>query len=149
MTEKGRPERGVLPHAVTSFVGRREDMTSIRQALQESRLVSLTGPGGVGKTRLALQASEQVRRSFPDGVHFVELTTVRDPSLVIHALAVALDVRDQSDRSPDRAVVEYVGNRHALLLLDNCEHVLEACAHIVSQLMASGPHLRFLPFQFF
>ncbi len=74
-------------------------MTSIRQALQESRLVSLTGPGGVGNTRLALQVSEQVRRGFPDGVHFVELTTIRDPSLVIHALAAALDVRDQSDRS--------------------------------------------------
>jgi hypothetical protein len=98
MTKSGRSERGVLPHALTSIAGRRDEMTLIRRALQESSLASLTGPGD-GNTRLALHASEQVRRGFPDGVHFGELTTVRDPALVIHALAVALDVRDQSDRS--------------------------------------------------
>jgi len=144
MTGKKRSGHGMLPHGVTSFVGRRDAITSIRRALEESHLVSLTGPGGVGKTRLALTVSQQVRRSFPDGVHFVELATVRDPSLVIQAIAVALDVRDQSARPPDTALIDYVSNKHLLILLDNCEHLLQACAQVVSQLLVSAPELRVL-----
>jgi predicted ATPase/DNA-binding CsgD family transcriptional regulator len=144
MTGQRRSEHLTLPHGVTSFVGRRDAAASIRRTLEESHLVSLTGPGGVGKTRLALHVSEQVRRSFPDGVHFVELATVRDPSLVIQAIAVALNVLDQSARPPDRALIEYVSNKHVLILLDNCEHLLQACAHVVSQLLVSSPDLRVL-----
>jgi len=144
MTGKRRSEHGVLPHGVTSFVGRRDAITSIRRALEESHLVSLTGPGGVGKTRLALHVCDQIRRSFPDGVYLVELAAVRDPSLVIQAIALALDVRDQSTRPLDMALIEYVGNKHVLILLDNCEHLLQACAHVVSQLLVSAPDLRVL-----
>jgi len=133
-----------LPHGVTSFVGRREETSSLKRALGESRLITLIGPGGVGKTRLALHVAEGVRRGFTDGLHFIELAKGHDPSLVTHAMAEALDLRDQSDRSAVAALIDYLADKHVLIVLDNCEHVLAACTEVVAQLLVAAPDLRVL-----
>lgn len=105
MTRTGSSQHGSLPHPTTSFVGRREVASSLKRALESSRLVTLTGPGGVGKTRLALYVADQARRGFRDGVHFVDLAKVQDSSLVVQATAVAMDLRDQSARSSQAALI--------------------------------------------
>lgn len=143
MTRAGN-SHGSLPHPTTSFVGRREVAGALRRALESSRLVTLTGPGGVGKTRLALYLADQARRGFRDGVHFVDLAKVQDPSLVVQATAVAIDLRDQSARSSEAALIDYLFGRHVLLILDNCEHVLAACAKLVAELLMSPADLRVL-----
>lgn len=129
---------------MTSFVGRRQAKADLKRALGTSRLVTLTGPGGVGKTRLALQTAHELRRVFPDGVWLTELVRLRDPALVPQAVAAALDLRDQSTRAPETVLTEYLGTRHLLLVLDNCEHVLDACSRLVHTLLAATPDLRVL-----
>jgi predicted ATPase/DNA-binding CsgD family transcriptional regulator len=125
-------------------VGRREVASSLKRALERSRLVTLTGPGGVGKTRLALHVADQVQRGFRDGVHFVELAKVQDPSLVVQAIAIAMDLRDQSARSSQAALIGYLSGKHVLIVLDNCEHVLPACSDVVSELLLSVANVHLL-----
>ncbi|MDQ0598005.1 putative ATPase [Streptomyces canus] len=98
--------------------------------------MSLTGPGGVGKTRLALHVLPALAKRFADGVHLVQLAGVRDASLVPLALVEALNIRDVSGRSPVEVLVEQLGERDLLLVLDNCEHLTEACAEFVGTLLA-------------
>lgn len=133
-----------LPSGVTSFVGRRDAVASLKRALSESRLVTLTGVGGVGKTRLALHVAQALRRGFADGVHLVELGNLHDPSLVPDASAAALHLRDQSARSSQEALAAYLSDKHALILLDNCEHVVDACGDLIATLLAAAPGLRVL-----
>ena len=113
---------------LSSFVGRRAEVAQVRQLLSTSRLVTLTGPGGVGKTRLALQVAEVVRRSFPDGVVVAELEEVNDPALVANAVAVAVGLREQAGRTPLEMLTDYLATRRLLLVLDNSEHVIEPIA---------------------
>ncbi|TDX02639.1 LuxR C-terminal-related transcriptional regulator [Kribbella sp. VKM Ac-2566] len=135
--------RGRLPAELTSFVGRRRELTATRRLLSSSRLLTLTGSGGVGKTRLALRMATEVRRTFADGVWFVELAALHDAGLLGLTLANALEL-SQVSANPTADLAEYLEDKHLLLVLDNCEQVAEACAVIVSKLLAAAPQLRIL-----
>jgi len=135
---------GNLPEAVTAFVGRRYELSGVKNALTSARLVTLTGTGGVGKTRLALQVAAEVRRTFSAGVWFVELSDMSDPALVPSVAAAAIGLSDETTRSPVALLSDFFADKQALLVLDNCEHVLEACAKLADQLLRSARELRIL-----
>ncbi|MFC9972814.1 ATP-binding protein [Spirillospora sp. NPDC127200] len=135
---------GRLPAEVTSFVGRREELERLRRLLRTVRLVTLLGAGGVGKTRLALRAAQEAGRSFPDGVHFVDLAAVGEPDLLVQTVADALGLPDQSVRPPLDALAAEVADRRMLLVLDTCEHLVDACAMLVEVLLRAGPDVRVL-----
>ena len=131
--------------ALSSFVGRRHDVAEVRRLLSTtSRLVTLTGPGGVGKTRLALEVANAVRRSFPDGIVLVELDQVSDPALVANTVAVAVGLREQSARPPLQMLTHYLSSRQLLLVLDNSEHLVDAIAELAAELLRACPQLRIL-----
>jgi predicted ATPase/DNA-binding CsgD family transcriptional regulator len=135
---------GSLPAERTSFVGRRTEITQVRQLLSGSRLVTLVGPGGVGKTRLAIRVAGQMRRITPTGVCFVDLALVRDPALLPQQLAASLDLRDASPRWLVASIADVLGTRRTLVVLDNCEHLRDACAVLVDALLSDCPNLRML-----
>lgn len=135
---------GRLPVERTSFVGRRTEISRVRKLLSAARLVTLVGPGGVGKTRLAIRVAGQVRHIAPAGVCFVDLALVRDPALLPQQLAAALDLRDASPRWLVASIAEVLGNDRMLVVLDNCEHVRDACAILVDALLSDCPKLRVL-----
>ncbi|MFI5708115.1 ATP-binding protein [Kribbella sp. NPDC051620] len=134
---------GTLPAELTSFVGRRQELLDVRALLATSRLVTLTGPGGVGKTRLALRTAVQVRRTFPDGVWLVELAALREPALLARTVGVALGLRD-ADEDPVAWLTDYLSDRSLLVVLDNCEHLAAACAALVFELLPAAPGIRVL-----
>jgi predicted ATPase/DNA-binding CsgD family transcriptional regulator len=134
---------GSLPAELTSFVGRRQELLDLRTLLATGRLVTLAGPGGVGKTRLALRLAVQVRRTFPDGVWLVELAGLQEPALLARTVASALGLRDGDGDSAAR-LAGYLGDRSLLLLLDNCEHLAVECAALVRQLLPAAPGIRVL-----
>ncbi|MGC9535564.1 ATP-binding protein [Streptomyces sp. UG1] len=133
-----------LPVETTSFVDRRGELAAGRELLARTRLVTLTGPGGVGKTRLAARIAAGVRRTFPDGVRFVPLSGLDDPALVPHAVADALDLHDHTARPPLQALVAQLRDRRLLLLIDNCEHLLPACAELAAALLHGTTGVRIL-----
>ncbi|KAB8185936.1 ATP-binding protein [Microbispora catharanthi] len=139
-----RGEPAGLPAEVTSFVGRRHELAELKRLLGTSHVVTVIGVGGVGKTRLALRAAEEVRRSFPGGVRLVELAALEDPDLLAQAVAEALSVNEHSTRAPLDALVERLHGRQTLIVLDNCEHVLAECAMLVDTLVRALPELRVL-----
>jgi predicted ATPase/DNA-binding CsgD family transcriptional regulator len=132
-----------LPSELSSFVGRERELAEVERLLEDVRLLTLTGPGGCGKTRLALAAGELVE-GFGDGVWLVELASLADPSLVPQAVASTLGVREQPGRLPDETLSDYLGAKEVLLVLDNCEHLIEACAELAEALLHSCPRLRVL-----
>src|SRR5882757_9994427 len=119
---------GNLPIDVTSFVGRRRELFQARQRLGDARLLTLAGVGGVGKTRLALRLAAEVRRTFPDGVWLADLAPIHDGELVPQTVIAALGLRDHSTCLPMDALLEYLADKRLLLVLDNCEHLRDACA---------------------
>jgi predicted ATPase len=133
---------GNLPVEATSFVGRRRELAELRRKLGAARVVSLVGPGGVGKTRLALRAASDLARGFPGGAWLVELAEVRDPSLVGNAIMAALDLRDQAATEPRTLLRSYLADKELLLVLDNCEHLLEAAAGIVNEVVRAASGVR-------
>ncbi|MGI5428326.1 LuxR C-terminal-related transcriptional regulator [Streptomyces sp. CA-179760] len=133
-----------LPAETTSFVDRRGELTEGRELLSRARLVTLTGPGGVGKTRLAARIAARVRRAFPDGVRFVHLSGLHDPALVPLAAADALGLHDHSAQPPLDALVEQVRDRRLLLVVDNCEHLAGACARLAAALLHGTEGVRIL-----
>ncbi|MDI9918344.1 protein kinase [Rhodococcus sp. IEGM 1379] len=133
-----------LPLELTSFVGRRAELAEAKNLLSVSRLVTLTGIGGVGKTRLALQVAAKAQKDFADGVWLVELGELHEESLVVVAVAAALGVRDQSARPLQDIVVEFLANRTLLLVLDNCEQVVDAVAGLAEALLRACPQLKIL-----
>lgn len=133
-----------LHHKETSFVGRRKAAGEVRRLLSRARVVTLTGPGGVGKTRLASHAAQGLRRAFPDGQYWVDLGKTHDPKQVAQTVAVALDLRDQSMRDPQTVLTDYLADKRLLLILDNCEHLLDACAQLTNALLSGCPELRIL-----
>ena len=136
---------GNLPAEVTSFVGRRREIGEIRDLFQRARLITLTGVGGVGKTRLALQAAAEQRRAFPDGAWLVELAGLDEPGLVGQSVAAALGVQeDHASAWSLSALTNLLAERQLLLVLDNCEHLLDACAVLADALLKACPALRIL-----
>lgn len=133
-----------VPAELTSFVGRRHDLAAVRQLFSASRLVTLTGMGGVGKTRLALQAGNEMRRAFPDGVYFVELASLTGPDLLPQAVRDALGIREQPTVDPLTMLGEFLSSRRLLLILDDCEYLVDATADLVDQLLRAAPDLKVL-----
>ncbi|WP_327317538.1 ATP-binding protein [Streptomyces sp. NBC_01235] len=133
-----------LPVETTSFVDRRSELAEGRELLARARLVTLTGPGGVGKTRLAVRIAARVERAFPDGVRFVHLSGLHDPTLVPLAVADALDLHDHSQRPPLDTLVERLRDRRVLLVVDNCEHLLRSCATLAGALLRGTTGVRVL-----
>jgi predicted ATPase/DNA-binding CsgD family transcriptional regulator len=143
-TTKSTPSgRGALPAELTSFVGRRRELAETRKLLASSRMLTLTGVGGVGKTRLALRMAAEVRRTFPDGVWFVELAALHDPQLLPNTVANTLELR-QVSADPAGDLAAYLEDKRLLVVLDNCEHLTDACAVLASKLLAAAPGLRIL-----
>ena len=132
-----------LPAPATSFIGRGRELRDLTMALDRSRLVTITGPGGAGKTRLALELGRQRAATplHPDGVWVVDLAGVADQDLVASAVATALDLQLPDRRLPASALVAQLSGRHLLLVLDNCEHLLPAMTVLVGQLLAGCPDL--------
>jgi predicted ATPase/DNA-binding CsgD family transcriptional regulator len=135
---------GNLPAEATSFVDRRREISEARRLLTASRLLTLTGTGGVGKTRLAVRVAAEVRRAFADGVWLVELAALQDRTLLEQTVADTVGLRDRSARSPREAVVDHLRDKQMLLVLDNCEHLVAGCAGLAADLLAAAPGLRIL-----
>src|SRR5438094_5441235 len=141
-----RPTRrsGNLPAEATSFIGRRRELAEVRKKLGAARLISLVGPGGVGKTRLAVRIAADLARGFRDGAWLVELADVRDPALVSNAAMAALDLRDQAFTEPLVLLLSYLKDKELLLLLDNCEHLLGSAAQVATDVIKAAPGVRVL-----
>ncbi|MEU6139820.1 AAA family ATPase [Streptomyces sp. NPDC047081] len=135
---------GNLPAEANSFIGRRAELTEIAGLLGTERLVTLTGPGGVGKSRLALRAAHAARAGLPGGAWLVELSELRNPDLLTNAVAQATRLAEQTLRPLLQAVCEHLEGAPVLLVLDTCEHVLDECARVVRELLANVPQLRVL-----
>ena len=133
-----------LPQPMTSFVGRAKERAEIQRLLRAARLVTLLGTGGIGKTRLSLQVGFDLMEEYPDGVWFVELAPLTDARLVPRAIATVLGVKEHAGRPLLEALIKHLADRRLLLILDNCEHLVHACAEVVDHLLKSGPHLKVL-----
>jgi len=133
---------GNLPLEATSFVGRRRELAEIKKKLTTARLVSLVGPGGVGKTRLAIRIGTDLGRGFAAGAWLVALADVRDAGLIANAAVAALDLRDQAAMEPLQILVSYLEDKQLLLVLDNCEHLLDAAAALVAEVLRVAPGVR-------
>ena len=138
------PARHNLPAPLTSFIGREQDLPRLERLLGGARLVTLTGTGGTGKTRLALEAGLRVLEQFPDGVWLAELAGVADPGLVASQVMQALGVRQEGNVPVLEALAYRLRAAELLLVLDNCEHVLDACAELAGALLRAAPGLRVL-----
>jgi predicted ATPase/class 3 adenylate cyclase len=133
-----------LPRQLTSFVGRESEMAEVKRLLAQNCLLTLTGTGGLGKTRLALQVAADILEDYSDGVWLVALEALSDPALVPQAVAYALGVREEAGRQLTQTLVDYAKAKTLLLILDNCEHLLTACAELADSLLRACPNLRIL-----
>jgi len=135
-----------LPVQVTSFVGRKKELAEVRELLVHSRLVTITGSGGCGKTRLVLQFAEELVTcgDYPDGVWFAELAALADPTLVPESVATPLGVKEQPGELLRDSLIRHLETKTTLLIIDNCEHLLSACAELVDALLHGCPNLRII-----
>ncbi|MCS7476404.1 LuxR C-terminal-related transcriptional regulator [Umezawaea endophytica] len=135
---------GTLPASTTGLTGRKQDSAEVKRLLAKARLVTLTGVAGVGKTRLSLRVAADLRRAFADGVWFVELAHIVDADLLAHTVVEALGARDGTGRDQTAVLVAHLRDRQALLVLDGCEHLLDAVADLAGTLLRAAPGLRLL-----
>ncbi|NNN33800.1 LuxR family transcriptional regulator [Streptomyces sp. S3(2020)] len=142
MTGTRRP--GNLPAAFTSYVGGRQQVDKVSDLVEASRLVTLTGAGGIGKTRLALEAAARMEPRFADGVWFVDLAPLREPAALEEVVATALRMPEQGMRPVMEWLARYLAERRTLIVLDNCEHLADACARLAQALLRAAPELRIL-----
>ena len=133
-----------LPAQVTSFIGREKEIEQVKGLLHSHRLVTLTGSGGTGKTRLSLQMGKELLDQYPDGVWLVELAPLGDPELVVQTVARTLGMRLEASPQALSLLEDYLEEKHLLLILDNCEHLVEACARLANALLKACPHLHIL-----
>ena len=138
-----RPQTN-LPHDLTSFIGRDREVTEVTRLLPTARLMTLTGFAGVGKTRLALRVASDLVTNYPHGVWVAELGALSDPALVPETVAMALDVPEQPGRALAETLKTYLRAKNILIVLDNCEHLVSACAELAGALLRSCPNLRIL-----
>ncbi len=139
-----RMRRDNLPASVTSFIGRQRELEEVVALLQSTRLLTLTGPGGTGKTRLSLEVGSQVLDDYPHGVWFTELAPLTDPASVRTAVAGLWGLRDNPMMSLEQVMGDYLRSKKLLLILDNCEHLVQACAELAADLLAAAPDLTIL-----
>ncbi|MBE0695906.1 MAG: AAA family ATPase, partial [Anaerolineaceae bacterium] len=133
-----------LPGMLTSFIGREKETDDILGLLETHRLVTLNGSGGTGKTRLALRVAAEITRHFPDGAWLVELAPVTDPETILPTIAAVLGLQESKSREQRTLLLNYLREKHTLLLMDNCEHLLDACARLVNDLLKACPNLTLL-----
>jgi predicted ATPase/class 3 adenylate cyclase len=133
-----------LPEQLNSFIGREREVAEVKRLLGSTRLLTLTGTGGTGKTRFSLQVAAEMLEQFPDGVWFVEFATIDDGALVLETVAATLDLRQEPERSLATTLTSFLRGKQLLLMLDNCEHVVAACARLAETLLRSCPQLRIL-----
>jgi predicted ATPase/class 3 adenylate cyclase len=133
-----------LAQQLNSFIGRERELTELQALLAHQRLVTLTGLGGLGKTRLSMQLAAQVLDDYPDGVWFVELAPLADPQLVPQAVASVLGVKEDAGRPITEALTRFVQDRRLLITFDNCEHVVQACADLANHLLRASPSVKLL-----
>ena len=136
--------RNNLPLALTCFVGRERELAELERLLVQSRFVTISGPGGAGKTRLAIQAAQDVQSSFPDGVWFIDLAPLSKSSLLSQDILGILGMREEAGFSPEQTLLDSLRNKSLLLILDNCEHLMPAVAHLAEAMLRSTPRLRIL-----
>jgi predicted ATPase/class 3 adenylate cyclase len=130
-----------LPLQLTSFIGREEEISQVKELLTQSRMLTMIGAGGSGKTRLALQVAAGILDTYPDGVWLVELASLTDPTLVLQTISAVLGIREQTGQPSLKAVVDFVCGKEILLLMDNCEHLIEVCAQIADNLLHACPNV--------
>ena len=133
-----------IPLDLTSFVGREKEIAEVRQIITENRILTLTGVGGTGKTRLALTAARELVSLFSGGVWLVELSTILESGQVLRAIAAALDVREKSSALLLDSLIEFISDQPMLLIMDNCEHLLTTCASLAEKLLTACPNLKLL-----
>jgi predicted ATPase len=143
-SQQEKPRRHNLPAQLTSFIGREKEIEQITILLKTHRLVTLIGPGGVGKTRVAIKVAEEVLAEYTHGVWYVELAPIVDPDLVPQTVAAALGLRVDQGTPIIDLLIRYLGMKHFLILLDNCEHLVEACSLLVNRLLQVCSKLKFL-----
>jgi predicted ATPase/DNA-binding winged helix-turn-helix (wHTH) protein/Tfp pilus assembly protein PilF len=133
-----------LPQPLTSFIGREQQILELKALLVRNRLLTLTGSGGFGKTRLAMQLAAGLKGAYPDGIWLVEFASLADPALVPQAVAQVLGLKDQPGQHLTQNIAEHLASRHVMLVLDNAEHVLEACAQLADALLRASARLSVL-----
>jgi predicted ATPase/class 3 adenylate cyclase len=133
-----------LPMQLTSFIGREHEIAELKQGLNEHRLVTLTGSGGTGKTRLSLQVAAELLEKFDHGVWFIELAPLADPDLIPQTILSAIDISEQPNKTPLEILKEYLREKKSLIVLDNCEHLVTASAQVVNALLNVAPNLKIL-----
>jgi predicted ATPase/class 3 adenylate cyclase len=133
-----------LPVQLTSFVGREHELSEVKQRLGTTHLLTLTGPGGTGKTRLSLQFAADILETFRHGVWFVELAPIADPALLSQTVAFTLGVQEQPGRAILDSLMDYLRSKQLLLILDNCEHLIDACAQHADRLLRASPYVKIL-----
>jgi predicted ATPase/class 3 adenylate cyclase/DNA-binding XRE family transcriptional regulator len=133
-----------LPIQLTSFIGREREIEEIRQLLNSARLITLTGAGGTGKTRLAIEVARAVGNQYPDGAWVVDFAVLPEPSLIWQSIASVLAVREEPNRSLTQTLIDFLRSKRLLLLFDNCEHLISACAQVVGTLLQVCPQLQIL-----
>jgi len=143
-TRRRGATRSNLPNLLSTFVGRERELAEVVRLVRTTRLVTLTGAGGAGKTRLAIEAALRVLGGLPGGAWLVELAPVADPALVPQSIADALGVREETGRSLLESIRHHLGTGSLLLVVDNCEHLVDACASILHALLRTCPGLRVL-----
>ena len=145
---KATPKTKIPPHnlpaPLSTFIGREHELAEVKQLLFANRLVTLTGAGGSGKTRLSLKAAEESLHEFEHGVWVVEHAAITDPVLLPQVVASALNIHEHSVRSLLDFLVDYLSSRQTLLVLDNCEHLITDCAQFVDTILQKCPNLKIL-----
>jgi len=133
-----------LPTQLTSFVGREKELEDVKKLLQDSHVLTLIGPGGTGKTRLSLQSANESLTNYSNGVWLVELAPILDPLLVPRTTAIAIGLRDEPQRPVIDMLCDYLREKRMLILLDNCEHLVNGCAQMANKILQAAPYVRIL-----
>lgn len=133
-----------LPVQLTSFIGREAEMKQVKDLIRQAHLLTLTGPGGGGKTRLALQIAADIIDDFSNGIWFIELAAVSDPGLPSHTVMKVLKLKEEQDKTPEEILCDYLKDRETLLILDNCEQIIDASAALAETLLSRCPKLKIL-----
>ena len=133
-----------LPFQGTSFIGRERELDEVKALMKKSRLITLLGMGGMGKTRLSLQVAAETIQEYPDGAWFLDLSPLRDPALVVAETAQVLDVREEPERPLIQTLCAHLRTRRALLVIDNCEHLVHVCADLAHAILKAAPNVRLI-----